>query len=132
MEMRGNISGSLSARLTSGLFVGVMKYRHERQNVIKGNIFGAMALVIAVSLALGVFAYLLGNFAFGVARPEIILVALIAGLLSNLIEVPLTIITTLWLFRHGHDPSNIMGPYVTTIGDVISILSLLIAITVVG
>ena len=77
------------------------------------------------------FAYFASGFIFHVSDVGIILVALIAGILSNIIEVPLTIIVTFWLFRHGHDPNNIMGPYVTTTGDIISILSLLVAVLIV-
>ena len=35
-----------------------------------------------------------------------------------------------WLFRHGLDPDDIMGPYITTIGDIIMVGSLYLAVTV--
>lgn len=131
LEMRGNISGSLSARITSGLFVGAFKSRYNEKSIIKGNVIASVLLVIILSFILGVIVYFAGMIFFGVANPNIIFIALLAGILSNLIEVPLAIITTLWLFRHGHDPNNIMGPYVTTTGDITSIISLMIAILVI-
>jgi mgtE-like transporter len=132
LEMRGNISGSLSARITSGLFVGVAKYGHEKKNIIKGNIIASVFLIVVISLFLGLLAYYMSSEIFGIHNFNIVYIALFAGIVSNLIEVPLTIATTYWLFKHGHDPNNVMGPYVTTTGDITSVLSLLIAIAVIA
>jgi mgtE-like transporter len=132
MEMRGNIAGSLSARLTSGLYVGVMKYGHARKKIIKGNIVAAIVLSMAMGLFLGVLAYGFGYLAFGVSNTNIIIVSFAAAILANVIEIPLTVFTTLWLFKKGHDPSNIMGPYLTTVGDIVSVVALLVGIMVIG
>jgi len=131
LEMRGNISGSLSARLSAGLHVGAFRKAYNKRNIVKGNIAASFVLVVVVSLFLGLLAYYVSMEFFGVINPKIILVSLVAALLSNIIEIPLTVLTTFWLFRHGHDPNNIMGPYVTTTGDIISIVALLIAMAVV-
>jgi cation transporter-like permease len=45
--------------------------------------------------------------------------------------IPLTTRTVVWLWRHGHHPENIMGPYITTIGDIISVVSLILAVIIV-
>lgn len=156
LEMRGNISGSLSARLSAGLFLGAISSKftkHKvlhlnpiktliqlykfhsrillRDRILRGNVIASFVLVIFTSLFLGVFAYLTSLFFFGIVSQKIIFVALLASVLSNIIEIPLTTMTTFWLFRHGYDPNNIMGPYVTTTGDIISILSLLLAIVII-
>lgn len=131
LEMRGNISGSMSSRLSSALFLGIIKPKVRKNRVIRGNIIATFFLAIIVSLVLGIIAYFVNLHFFGIVTPEIILIALIAGILANTIQIPLTLFTTFWLFRHGHDPNNIMGPYLTSTGDVISIISLLIAIVIV-
>jgi mgtE-like transporter len=131
LEMRGNISGSLSARLSSGLFLGAAKPRVKKNRILKGNVLASIFLVIAVSTILGIVALIANAAIFGIYDYRIIGIALIAGLLSNLIEIPLTVMTTFWLFRHGHDPNNIMGPYVTTTGDISSIISIFIAVLII-
>ena len=131
MEMRGNISGTLSARLSAGLHVGAFRPVHRKKDIVRGNVLASVVLVVLLSLFLGMLAYYVSMEFFGVANPNIILIALLAGILSNVIEIPITIISTFWIFKHGHDPDNIMGPYVTTMGDIVSILSLLIAVYVV-
>ncbi|MBI4020305.1 MAG: magnesium transporter [Candidatus Aenigmarchaeota archaeon] len=131
LEMRGSISGSLSARLSSGLWLEAMRPQVKGNRILRGNVMAALLLAVCVSLVLGGAAFLLSWLVFGKAITAIILVALIAGLLSNVIEIPATVMTTFWLFRRGEDPNNIMGPYVTTLGDVVSIFSLLLAMVVV-
>ncbi len=131
LEMRGNISGSLASRLSSGLFLGALKPRFHRNRILKGNILGSFLLVVILSLFLGTIAYVVNLWILQINSPSIIIVALVAGVLSNLIEIPLTVAMTFWLFRKGHDPNNVMGPYVTTIGDIVSIIALLIGILVV-
>ncbi len=131
LEMRGNISGSLSARLSSGLIVGAIKPEVANQRIVKGNVTASIILSVFLSLLLGVVAFFSIFLFFQIINYKIIFIALIAGVLSNLIEIPLTIITVFWLFSHGHDPNNIMGPYVTTTGDIISVVSLLVAMVVI-
>jgi mgtE-like transporter len=131
LEMRGNISGSLSARLSSGLLLGALNPKMKNEKVLWGNVLASFTLVLIVSFILGSVAYLASMYFFGISNPAIILIALIAGILSNLIEIPITIFACFWLFKKGHDPNNIMGPYVTTTGDIISILALMLAIVMI-
>jgi mgtE-like transporter len=130
LEMRGNISGSLSARLSAGLLLGVIKPKIRSSKIINGNIIASFVLVVILSLFLGIVAYATSYYFFGVYSLKIILVSIVAGMLSNLVEIPLTVATTFWLFSKGHDPNNVMGPYITTTGDIISIVSLLAAVVI--
>ena len=131
LEMRGNISGSLSARLSSALFLGATKPKIRKNRILRGNVAAALFLVLLVSVILGMAAFFMNMVFFGIFDYRIIYIAFIAGMLSNVIEVPLAVFTTFWLFRHGHDPNNIMGPYITTTGDISSVLSIFIAIVII-
>ncbi|MFH1420397.1 MAG: magnesium transporter [Candidatus Aenigmatarchaeota archaeon] len=130
MEMRGNISASISSRLSSGLFLHVVKPKMRKNNIIKGNIIASIILAIVIGLFLGLVAYF-ATAVFGFANIKILFIAVAAAIFSTIIEVPLTIAATLWLFKRGHDPNNIMGPYVTTVGDVVSVVSLLMAMVII-
>jgi len=131
LEMRGNISGSSAARLTSGLFLGIIKPNKFRTKVIKGNMLASFALAIAVSLVLGIIIFLFNFFALHAFTLKIILLPLIAGIIANAIEIPMAIFVTFYLFRKGHDPNNIMGPFVTSTGDIVSIVALLISMVII-
>jgi mgtE-like transporter len=130
LQMRGGISGTLAARISSGLFLGFIKTKKskEQSRIIKGNVFASFILVILVSIFLGIVAYLFTLFFFQISAPKIIIYSLLAALLANLIEIPLTLFFTFYFFKKGYDPDNIMGPFVTTTGDITSIISLLVVI----
>ena len=131
LEMRGNISGSLASRLSSGLFLGLINPNNIKTKIIKGNLWASFLLSILVSFALGVIAFLFNYLILQTFTLWIILVPLIAGLIANAIEIPLTLFVTFYLFKKGHDPNNIMGPFVTSTVDITSIVSLLIALMII-
>jgi mgtE-like transporter len=132
LEMRGNISGSLAARLGTALDLKKIPIKIDGSKVVSKNIAATFIEALAVALSLALVAYVITYFVFGTATLEIFLIAIIAALLANVIEATLTVYTTFWLFRKGHDPNNIMGPYVTTTGDIVSVVSLLVAIAVIA
>lgn len=130
LEMRGNISGTFASRISSGLFLGVVKPRYRETKLVKGNMLAATLLGIIVSAFLGLIAFAFTYFTMGMLAPKIILLPVIAALLTDFIEIPLTWFATVWLFRKGHDPNNIMGPFLTSTGDVSSVIGLLIAMVI--
>ena len=131
LDMRGSISGSLAARLSAGLHLGVIKPNKIVNRVAIGNAKAAFLQTIIISLLIGLIAYVMTYFLFNSNYPKLILISLLASVIANTIEVPMTILLTFWLFKRGFDPNNIMGPYVSTSGDIITILSLLIVTAVI-
>lgn len=131
LDMRGDISGSLAARLGAGLHLGVIKPRIYKNRILKGNIVAAFLVGLLISASLGVVAYLTGYIFFNINYPRIILISVLTALIASIIEVPLTILTTFWLFRHGFDPNDIMGPYVSTTGDIVTVLSMLLVVSLI-
>ena len=129
LELRGSVSGALSARLSSGLLLGVLKPRWGGR-ILRGNVVAALAIAFIAAILLAGLAYGLSGWLFGAADARIFAVALLAVAVTSLIEVPVTVGATYRLFRRGHDPNNVMGPYVTMMGDVLSVVSLLIAVGV--
>src|SRR3989344_910042 len=74
LEMQGNISGTFAARLSSGLFLGVIKPNRMHTKLIHGNIFASFFLAIFTALILGVVAFLFNLVIFSILTPEIILI----------------------------------------------------------
>ncbi|HME86847.1 MAG TPA: magnesium transporter, partial [Candidatus Nanoarchaeia archaeon] len=128
LEMRGNISGTFASRLSSGLFIGAIKPRFKETHLIKGNIHASFFLAIMTSLILGSIAYLANYLILGVLTPKIILIPVLAAIIVNCIEIPLTLFATFYLYKKGYDPNNFIGPFVTSTGDITSIIGLLIAV----
>jgi mgtE-like transporter len=130
LEMRGNISGTFASRISSGLFLGVINPRIIKTHIIKGNLLGSFLQAIIVSFVLGLIAFLFNYFFLDIVILKIIFVPLVAAIIANAIEIPLTLFVTLYLFKKGHDPNNIMGPFVTSTGDVTSVLALIFALVI--
>lgn len=128
LEMRGNIFGSLAARISTGLHLGTIDKNKRLSKPIIQNTIASSILSIIVGLILGLVAYIAINIFFKTDNISIIFVSFLAAIISTIILIPLTIESTLWLYRHNYDPNNIIGPYVTTLGDLVSIISLLLAI----
>ncbi|MBI5398337.1 magnesium transporter [Candidatus Woesearchaeota archaeon] len=131
LDMRGDVVGSLAARLSSELHIGSIDIAKQKRQGIRDGVVAAFLLSLAASVILGLVAYAASYFIFKINNPDIIWVAIIATIVSNLILIPLTVKSTVWFFAHGYDPDNVMGPYITVVGDVAAIVSLLIAIVIV-
>src|SRR3989338_5160246 len=83
LEMRGNISGTMSSRISSGLFLKIIKPNKINTKIIRGNLFASFFLAVLVSSALGLLAFVFNYFITGVLATKIVLLPLIAGLLAN-------------------------------------------------
>ncbi|MEK6812831.1 MAG: magnesium transporter, partial [Nanoarchaeota archaeon] len=131
LEMHGNLLGSLAGRLSTALQLHKIPRRFSWNTFVHDNILATFVLGVIVAFVLGLLAYFLTWFIMGEATPAIIAIALIALIVSLLIEIPLTVAATYFSYHHGYDPDDVMGPYVTTLGDFIGILALLLTFWVV-
>lgn len=131
LGMLGGIFGSLSSRLSSGLNLGSIEAKLKPQPFLNSNIIATLILITIISIFLGLLGMLVNFIIFKVFNLSILFISILGMLISSGIELPLVILTTFWLFNHNLDPDNIMGPYITTLGDFVGILSLLIATLVV-
>ncbi len=129
LELKGAIAGSMAARLGTELHTRKIKVS-GKSKLIAENEEASYILILFISLILGVFTYLLTYFLFGHNNPRIIFIPLVAAIISSILLFPLTVKMTLWLYKHHKDPDNVMGPYVTSIGDIESIIALLFTIAI--
>lgn len=132
LDMRGDIVGSLAARLSSELHVGSLDPAKGKRQGIRDGVMAAIILSLLASVVLGLVAYTASYIFFGIKSTNIIWVAILGTVISNIILIPLTVKSTVWFFNHGYDPDNVMGPYITIVGDIIAVASLLASITLVA
>ena len=131
LEMQGNILGGLAGRIGTALQLKHISTYLHTNSFLTQNLKASIILGIVNSLVLGILAFLISWLIFKAYNPAIILIALFALIISFIIELPLIIIATYWFYNHHYDPDDVMGPYATSIADIISILSLLFAFWVV-
>jgi mgtE-like transporter len=135
LATRGNVYGSLGARLATGLHQGLVE-PHLRAGDRRLSAAAAAALANGVLTSLfaatAVFAILstLGAPVAGLGR--LLGIALLAGLLSGVTLVVVVVTVVFAGYRRGYNPDTLVGPLVTTTGDVFGILFLLIAVRTVA
>ncbi len=130
LATRGNVYGSLGARIATGLHQGVVEPRIRAGS---RRLAGAVTAAITSGIAASVFAALV---AFAVlsalARPAadpavLVAVAVISAVLSGIVLSAVVVTVVFAGYRRGTDPDALVGPVVTTTGDVFGILFLLLA-----
>jgi mgtE-like transporter len=135
LATRGNVYGSFGARLATGLHQGLIEPRiRAGDRRLRAAAAAALANGVAASLfaagaAVAVLSAL-GMPAAGLGR--LLGIALVAGLLSGLTLTAVVLVVVFAGYRRGHNPDTLVGPLVTTTGDVFGVLFLLIAVRTVA
>ena len=133
LATRGNVYGSLGARLSTGLHQGLVE---PRVRLDDERLRGAVAAALANGVGIATFAALAAYLALRllgepVAPPgTLVLVALLAGVLSGVSLAVVVVVVVFAGYRRGVDPDTLVGPVVTTTGDVVGTLFLLVAVRV--
>lgn len=133
LATRGNVYSSLGARVATALHQGLVAPRLDAvDNRLVRACVAALAngLLASVFAALAVFVSLsvLPGFAAPAPLPGLVTLALVAGTLSGL-TLTVVIVTAVFAgYRRGYDPDTLVGPLVTTTGDVFGLLFLLVAV----
>lgn len=129
LELQGSINGSMAARIGSIAHkFGVGKVDEVKDDHIKSNILASIFLNFTSSAFLGLLSFVLVKFFFGEEIPQLVAIPLIAAFFASAILIPVTEKVSTALYKRGTDPDNVMGPIVTSLGDVVSTVSILIAI----
>lgn len=128
LELQGSLNGTLAARIGSLIHLsGIESVDELTDPRIKENLMVTFALSLTASLILGIFALFLSYLVLGVTIFSLISISFLASVFASLILIPTTFMMAVWSYKKGYDPDNIMGPFVTSFGDMISVISLIVA-----
>lgn len=125
----GNVGIVLGSRLTSGLYTGAVEVSLTgaglRRNVRDGVVLYALTFAL---LAIFIYGLAIG---LGVTPPfgvEVLLILLLSsGLMLAGVLIVVTLAVALLAFSRGLDPDNFVTPVVTTVGDLMGIAFLVLA-----
>ena len=132
--MRGNIFGGLAARLGTSIHSGLFEVSRDREGLLSQNIYAATLLTIGTSVAMGLLARAIAGLLHVDTIPvwDLIVVALVGGLLSSAVVLFATIYLSVTSFRRGWDLDSVGAPLITAIGDVVTLPCLFAASYLVG
>lgn len=126
----GNVGTVLGARLTSGLYTGALSVSFRDRKLL-ANVQSALVLYVVMFAVLGTFIYGLA-FLVGVAPPfgpEVVLFLMLSsGLMLAGVLIVVTLVVALVSFARGLDPDNFVTPVVTTFGDLLGIVFLILVV----
>lgn len=130
--MRGNIFGSFGSRLSTNLHIGILTPEFKRSENLDNNILSSIVLTLILSLFLAVLAKgicILFKFP-SMSIVDFILISVIAGIISNVIMLPITMFISLKSFENDWDPDNITTPVIAAFGDLFTLPAIILSIFV--
>ncbi len=133
LATRGNVYGALGGRISSGLHQGLIAPRFEWNERLVNAVLASFVNGIGISIVIGFLAW--GAMLTLGSQParlvELVGIMLIAGVLTSVVLI-FGLLALIFLgYKRGYDPDNLVGPIVTTLGDIFGMVFLLIAVGVV-
>ncbi|WP_312909829.1 magnesium transporter [Natronosalvus caseinilyticus] len=134
LATRGNVYGALGGRLASGLHQGLIEPRFSWDERLVNAVVASFVNGIGISVVIAV----LTRLALAVlgwesaALWEFLAIMLISGVLTSTVLIFGLLLVLFGGYKAGYDPDNLVGPIVTTLGDIFGMLFLVFAVTLVG
>ncbi|QCC46401.1 magnesium transporter [Halobellus limi] len=134
LATRGNVYGSLGARISTALHQGLVEPRvRGGDERLRAAVAAALAngLLVSSFAAVAVFAILTALGDTVAPLPVLVATAVLSGLLSGVTLAGVVVTAVFAGYRRGRDPDTLVGPLVTTTGDLFGMLFLLVAVRLV-
>lgn len=131
LETGGNIGNVLAARLSTKLHLGtIQSFRFTPD--LKREILGSMTLAYITFPVLGLLTYIVSSLfgVTGLTLTRAVLLSTVGGIILHLIIIFFTMFTAILSFKYGLDPDNVTIPLLTSATDIIGVLALFAALSV--
>lgn len=126
-DLGGSIGGALAAKIAHRLEEG----KQSTHKIFLHSLFFAFAIAVVAAIFLSLFGAGLAAWLFDASFRDIFFSSILATTIVGLIGFPLVGLATILIYRLGLNPDNVIGPIETSIFDSLTIISLLIALSVV-
>ena len=134
LATRGNVYGAFGARISSGLHQGLIAPEFEWDERLANAVAASFVNGIGISVLIGVLSWgilqALGRESARLA--ELVGITFVSGVLTSVVLVFGLLVLVFGSYELGLDPDNLVGPLVTTLGDVFGVCFLYVAVVVVG
>lgn len=129
LATRGNVYGALGGRISSGLHQGLIEPRFQRDDRLINAMIASFVNAVSMSVVIATLSWAaLGLLGWESASLlEFVAILLIAGVLTSVVLIFGLLLVIFAGYKRGYDPDNLVGPIVTTLGDIFGMLFLLLA-----
>lgn len=132
--INNNVCSILGARLTSALHIGTIEPKFGKQVALRRNIQATWLMSLGVFVFTSVVFFALALVS-GI-NPVQSVAIMVAFFLASMAAIGATMFCTVWLafvsFSRGLDPDNVVIPIITSIGDIVGVTCLIIAMKIIG
>lgn len=132
--INNNVCSILGSRLTSALHIGTIDPKFGKQAVLRRNVQATWLMSLGVFVFTSVIFFVMA-LVFGI-NPVQSVAIMGAFFLASMVAIGVTMFCTVWLafisFSKGLDPDNVVIPIVTSIGDIIGVTCLIMAMKIIG
>ena len=134
LATRGNVYGAFGARLSSGLHQGLIRPELAYDERLVNAVVASFVNGIGISVVIGVLSWaVLQALGRESARlVELVGITFVSGVLTSIVLVFGLLGLVFGSYEFGLDPDNLIGPIVTTLGDVFGVVFLYLAVVIVG
>ncbi len=134
LALVGSLSSILTARISSKLHLGLIEPTRFSLRPVAADVVLVFSLAAPMFAVLGVAADLIAAVT-GLGSPgpvDVVVVALVAGLLATALGVGLAFFTATTAYRLGADPDNYGIPVVTAFSDLFGAVALILVVASLG
>lgn len=133
LATRGNVYGALGGRISSGLHQGVINPEFERNERLLNAVTASFINGVGISVVIGFISWGVLRLLGSQPAPlhQLVGIMLISGVLTSVVLIVGLLALIFAGYRLGYDPDNLVGPIVTTLGDVFGMVFLLLAVAIV-
>jgi mgtE-like transporter len=133
--MRGTIFGALGSRLSTTIHTGTFGLSRRPDTVVGQNVLASAVLSLSTALALAFMAKGVA-IAFGlpntISIPSLVVISVLAGIMSSVVVLFLTVALAAGSVRKGWDMDNVMAPIITAAGDMVTLPAIFLSTLLVG
>lgn len=130
LATRGNVYGALGARISSGLHQGLvppgLTWNRRLVNAVTASFINGVSISLFIGFTSWLILQVLGK--QSAPLPEILGVVLVAGVLTSVVMIIGLLALIFGGYRYGVDPDNLVGPIVTTLGDMFGVVFLYVGV----
>ena len=132
--LRGNLGTTLGCRLSSAAHMGLISEKRLFNDEMRENLKAQAISILVIYSLVGVLGYVT-TASLGLPAAsfwKLVAIALITGATAGVAMVILTIGIIILTFKRGLDPDNVVGPSLSSVGDFVTLLCVLMAVYIVG
>ena len=128
LAIRGSVYGSLGSRLSSALHQGIIAPEVRLDRRLVTAVLAALSNGLLASLAAALFTFLLlGVAGRSVSLLLLVSIALLGGILAGVALTGVIVVAVFGGYRRGMNPDDLVGPVMTTAGDILGMGALFLA-----